>query len=134
MDQSQFIRPFNGIFPVIIPKFPAQGPLISTTTIDGSCSFNIPVIIVSDSPYTAKITDYYIGVNNTTTAPFSVVLPDNSVVGKIYIIKDYSGNSFSYPITITATGHTIDGSASATIDSNYGSITLVFNGIGWSIV
>ena len=31
MDQSQFIRPFNGIFPVIIPTLPVQGQQISVT-------------------------------------------------------------------------------------------------------
>ena len=94
----------------------------------------LPVIIVTTSPFLASAADVFIGVNNTGAAPFSVVLPANPVTGKFYIIKDVSGTAAAFPITVTAVGHTIDGAASATINTNFGSITLVFNGVNWSVV
>lgn len=90
----------------------------------------VPVIIVNATPYNALLTDYTIEVN--VAVPSSIVLPA-APVGTVFIIKDISGAAFTNPITITATT-TIDGAAAATINANYGSITLIFNGIEWNIV
>jgi hypothetical protein len=62
------------------------------------------------------------------------VLPA-SPTGTVFIVKDISGAAFTNNITVTATGGAlIDGAASALINTNYGSITLVFNGTQWNIV
>ena len=69
--------------------------------------------------------------NVDTTASRTITLPLASAVsdGRIYIFKDEDGSSNSFPITIdTAGSDTIDGSSSATIDSNYGSITVIGDG------
>lgn len=155
MDQHQTIQP---LLPVMampsLPIFPMQqrqsmGPAFSPV-LDDDCdpvisssiiSVNntvvsplLPVVIVTTSPYLALTTDLFIGVNNTGLVPFSVVLPANPQTGKVYIIKDVSGTASTNPITVTAVGHTIDGAAGATINTDYGSITLVFDGVEWSIV
>jgi len=72
-----------------------------------------------------------------TTSPRSITLPLASAVdtGRVYIIKDISGQSNTNNITVTAAGSdVIDGSATATLDSNFGSIFLVGDGSGnWYI-
>lgn len=92
----------------------------------------VPVTIVTTTPYDAVLADYLIDVN--VAEPSSIVLPV-SPTGTVFIIKDISGAASTNPITVTASGGAlIDGSASALINTDYGSITLVFNGTEWSIV
>lgn len=156
MDQYQTIQP---LLPVLalpsLPIFPMQqrqsagpffspvieddcDPVISSSIVsvnnNNNISLLLPVVIVTSSPYTALVTDLFIGVNNTGTSPFSVVLPANPQTGKVYIIKDIAGNAIINNITVSAIGHTIDGGISAVISADYGSITLVFDGVEWSIV
>jgi len=90
----------------------------------------VPVTIVTSSPTTATSSQYFLGVN--VAGPSSIILP-TSVVGKVFVVKDVSGNAFTNPITITAIGHTIDGQNSYVLNVNYGSITLVFTGLEWNI-
>jgi hypothetical protein len=61
-----------------------------------------------------------------------VVLPV-SPTGTVFIVKDAAGVASINPITVTATASTIDGAASAIINTNYGSLTFIFNGIEWNI-
>jgi hypothetical protein len=64
----------------------------------------------------------------------SVVLPV-SPIGTVFIIKDISGLAATNIITVTATGGVlIDGAVSALINTNYGSLTFIFNGTQWNIV
>jgi hypothetical protein len=90
----------------------------------------VPTTVVTATPFTAALTDYYLAVD--VAAPASIVLPV-SPIGTVFIIKDVDGDAAINPITITAST-TIDGAASATINSPYGSITLIFNGTEWNIV
>jgi hypothetical protein len=90
----------------------------------------VPTTIVSVSPFTATLADYYLAV--AVPIPASVILPI-SPTGTVFVIKDIEGDAAINPITITAST-TIDGAASAIINSPYGSITLVFNGVEWNIV
>jgi hypothetical protein len=90
----------------------------------------VPVTIVTTTPYLADLTDYYLPV--TLAVPGSVVLPA-APTGTVFVVKDISGTANINPITITAST-TIDGAASATINSPYGSLTFIFNGVEWNIV
>ena len=92
----------------------------------------VPVTIANTSPYYALSTDYDIAVTANAVVPASVVLPV-SVTGKVFIVKDAAGVAAISPITVTATASTIDGAASAIINTNYGSLTFVFDGIEWNI-
>jgi hypothetical protein len=85
---------------------------------------------VTTTTYNAVLTDYDIAVN--VAGPSSVIFPV-SPTGTVFIVKDASGLASGNPITITAST-TIDGSANATINTNYGSLTFVFNGTEWNIV
>ena len=90
--------------------------------------------IVDTSPYQiVEDVDYFIGVANNTGATFVVNLPATPDTGEVYIVKDTLGNAGTDPISISGGAILIDGAAAATIDTNYGSLTFVFNGTEWSI-
>lgn len=92
----------------------------------------VPTTIVSATPFTATLDDYFVAINVATAA--SVVLPI-SPAGTVFIIKDASGNSASNPITISdIAGALIDGFATALINAPYAALHLVFNGTEWNIV
>jgi hypothetical protein len=90
----------------------------------------VPLTNVTTPAYLVPLTDYTIAVN--VAAPSSVVLPV-APLGTVFIVKDSSGNASNNTITIGASS-TIDGSADATINTNYGSVTFIFNGTEWNIV
>lgn len=99
------------------PQGPPGTPgLVPTTTVE--------------SDYTALTTDYFIGV--VTSAEYTITLP-NGPAGTVYVIKDVSGTASTNPITVVNTAD-IDGQAGATIDVNYGSITLIYSNGAWSII
>jgi len=83
--------------------------------------------------YTALITDYYIGITNTSAAG-TITLPPAATAGngKVYIIKDESGGAAGNNITVQGNGaELIDGANTALITTNYGSIKLMCNGTNW---
>jgi hypothetical protein len=83
-------------------------------------------------PYTTLITDHFIKVD--TSAARTIIPMAAPVTGTLYIIKDTVGSAATFNITITPSGKNIDGAASYVINSNYGSITIVYNGAEWSII
>lgn len=92
----------------------------------------VPVTIVTTTPFTPTLANYLLDIN--VAGPSSVVLPV-SPTGTVFVVKDISGLAATNPITVSATGGTlIDGSATALINTNYGSLTFIFNGTEWNIV
>lgn len=92
----------------------------------------VPTTIVTSTPFTADLTDYYLGVD--VAGPASIILPV-SPAGTVFIVKDIDGDAAINPITVTALGGTlIDGATGAVISAPYGALQLVFNGIDWSII
>lgn len=91
---------------------------------------NLPVTLVDEINYLATNDDYFIGVifDGATT----VTLPAGTL-GKIFIIKDSAGDALANPITVVATASTLDGEASYVINTPWGSIGLIYNGIEWNI-
>jgi len=98
----------------------------------------VPVTTVTQiAPYVATTSDYFIAMNVPAA---SVVNLPAGPTGKVYIVKDAAGKagpvvSGGLNNTITVSdATTIDGAASAIINVNYGSLTLIFNGTEWNIV
>jgi len=91
---------------------------------------NLPVTLVDSATYSATNDDYFIGVifDGSTT----ITLPAGTL-GKIFIIKDSAGDALANPITVVATASTIDGQASYVINTPWGSIGLIYNGIEWNV-
>ena len=88
----------------------------------------VPTRVV-EQDYTAQFSDYMIGV--VTSASFTITLP-NAINGTTFIVKDVVGTAATNPITVTSSTP-IDGNPSATIDANFGSITLTRIAGIWSI-
>ena len=93
----------------------------------------IPVTLVTETPYQITTGDYFLAVDFGGIAG-DITLPSTPTVGDIYIVKDISGNASLAPITITSNGPLIDGTGTAVINTDYGSLTFIYNGIDWSIV
>ena len=91
---------------------------------------DVPVTLINTPTYSPNFNEYFLGV--TYAGAVTITLPAGTI-GKVYVVKDIDGDATINPITINAST-TIDGAASATINSPYGSITLIFNGTEWNIV
>lgn len=104
----------------------------SGTQIIGGNPSPVTVTDVTTPTYTALATDYMLCVDTATNA-VTITLP-TGILGTVYMIKDCSGDADTNNITIQGTGGQLVDGSSATINSPYGSIQLVFNGVEWSIV
>jgi hypothetical protein len=67
----------------------------------------------------------------TTASTISIKLPSAPTLGRTYIISDISGSANTYNIGINGNGKTVDGSACASITSNYGFKKIIYNGTSW---
>lgn len=81
-------------------------------------------------PYTTLATDYVILVN--TSVARTIIPLGSPTTGQTYRIKDNTGSAATNNITITPSGANIDGAASQVINTNYGSVDIVFNGTQWN--
>lgn len=81
-------------------------------------------------PYTTLTTDYIILVD--TSAARTITPLGSPVTGTVYVIKDSVGSAAANNITVTPSGKNIDGAASFVMNTNYQSITIVYNGTEWS--
>ena len=141
MAQNQY----QGINPLIyfppFPPFPVVPPsqsIVSDNDIinvgSGSIGGNpspVTVTNVTTTTYTALATDYFLCVD--VAAPVTITLP-TGILGTVYIVKDCDGDANTNPITINGTGGQLVDGSSATINTPYGAIQLIFNGTEWSIV
>lgn len=83
-------------------------------------------------PYTTTAQDGVILVD--TSAARTIIPMASPTAGQKHIIKDSVGTAAANNITITPSGKNIDGAASSTMNVNYGSVTIVYNGTEWSII
>ena len=97
-------------------------PIIDVTAVTGT--------------YNATVDDDMVAVS-TAGGGATVNLPTADLYeGYRVYIKDYDGNAGANPIIVDATsGYNIDGSQSGSIDTNYGSVELIYVGSNsWSVV
>lgn len=143
MEQFQTIAPLMGnIFPPLYVQPTQRVPqqIINDNDIInvGSGSINtsgnpspVTVTEVTTPTYTALSTDYMLCV--LTNGPVTITLP-TGILGTVYIIKDCFGDANNNPITIEGSGgQLVDGNV-AIINTPYGALQLIFNGVDWSIV
>ena len=90
-----------------------------------------PTTLVDSKEYSATIEDCYIGV--MYLGDVQIILPVSNA-GKIYIIKDAGGEAHKHKIDIVPTNTTIDGEVDYTIKKKYDSVSIVYNGLEWSII
>lgn len=85
--------------------------------------------------YTALLTDYYIGITDTSSAR-TITLPPAATAGsgKTYIITDESGGAGTNNITVQADGaELINGANTQIMNVDYSSIQLMCTGAKWTI-
>ena len=92
---------------------------------------DVPVTLVDEPTYTPTADEYFLGIIYDGTV--TITLPTSNV-GKVYIIKDAVGDATANPITINTTGSSIDSLASYTIDNDWASIGVLYNGIEWNVI
>lgn len=84
------------------------------------------------SNYNALVSDFAIFCN--FNAARSVILPTTPFPGQSYRIKDISNNAATNNITVDGNGINIDAAATYAINTNYGSIDVIYNGTTWSVL
>lgn len=113
---------------------PTTGTGANTITISASGTQILAVRTAIATPVNVTTGDEVVSVEVPGPVAVAVNLP-LGVTGQVFNIKDGLGlASPATPITITPAAGTIDGSATATIDAPYGSLTLVFSGTEWKIL
>lgn len=97
-----------------------------------STGFKVKITTVADATYNLLVTDYILHVTRTATGACAITLPTaQTVSGRTIVIKD-TGNANTNNITIATEGaQTIDGGASALLDTDYGTMTLYSDGTNW---
>ena len=67
-------------------------------------------------------------------SPITITLPQFPFISEVHNIKDINGHATINNITINGNGHNIDNEISYIINTDFQSISIVFNGTSWSIV
>ncbi len=118
--------------------FSTTGPAITTTTQSGYAPYYfeaaqiVKVALPAGDYIVDPLQDYLVCMN--TAAPRSVTLDAAPKKGIKVIIKDKTGTAAAFNITVDGNGKNIDGAATYIINSNYASISLIYNGTSWSVV
>lgn len=92
-------------------------------------TITIHYTLVDTTPYVVLNSDEFLGVDSSVLA-ITVELPNAPAIGRVFIIKDISGDAPSNNITVTTVGGIvdIDGATTFVMNSAYESIQLLFNG------
>lgn len=93
-------------------------------------SNTVNVVNVTGTTYSATTANDFIGVSGATT----IYLPQSPKACQRISIADIKGDALDSNITICSEGLLINGNISATINTDYGSITFINNGYSWSAV
>ena len=113
---------------------PTTGTGANTITISTAGPEILTVRIAVATPDAVALTDEVVSYEVLGPVAVAVTLPAG-VTGQVFYLKDGLGlASVATPITITPTAGTIDGAATATINTPYGALTLVYSGVEWKLL
>ncbi len=113
---------------------PTTGTGANIITISTTGTETLAVTTATSTPFAVVNTDNVVSVEVTPAVAVAINLPIG-VTGSVFNIKDGLGlASAATPITITPVVGTIDGAATAVINSPYGSLHLVYSGVEWKIL
>jgi len=93
---------------------------------------NVIEVCIIGTSYITKRYDDLIGVSGISTN--QICLYPTPVLGQRLTVVDICGNALADPITIDGNGILINNGVCSTINTDYGSVTYVYNGIFWSAV
>lgn len=91
-------------------------------------------VVVAAGAIAVDTNDYVIVVNKTVGAATTVNLMATPATNTVLFIKDGKGDGATHNITITPAAGTIDGAATKVINTNYGSLQIVYNGAEWNVL
>ncbi len=126
---------FPGSLP---PGNPPDGYVITFSASDGYYIAKPPskLLVVSNvasTPYSISTSFPEDVVLVSHAGAFTVNLPTSPFTGTVIYIKDFTGNASAFNITVSAT-QLIDGGATYTISTNFGTVRTVFTGGTWAIL
>lgn len=120
-------------------EYTYNGATVATLDYEGTLmnggGREVNVTDVGTATYNLKTSDYILAVSDTTSEAVAITLPTAQMVkGRDIVIKDTGMNAASKSITIDTEGaEHIDGSDTATLNTNGQAIQLFSDGIGWWI-
>ena len=91
-------------------------------------------VVTGAGPITVTTADDVITVSKTVRATTAINLPSSPVSGDQYTFIDGNGDANVYPWTINPASGLILGLSSINMSQPYGSITVMYNGTGWSVL
>lgn len=129
-DSVQYDADYSGSY---VPRSLVDKEYVDNQVTGSSNTIGICNVLGS---YTGTTTDDFIGVSGGTAV--CITLPANPKFGQRISVSDVCGNALADNITIlcnsAAPSRSINGAASALINTEYGSITFINNGSFWSAV
>jgi hypothetical protein len=121
----------NGDLYVLLTTTPALFQWTISTWLPLSTDQTFVRTKITTQVFIATNTMIYLGA---TLAGTTIFLPGGTP-NKRFVIKDESGGAFTSPIIIKPLSpDTIDGQTTATIDVNYGSLSMMYGDDGWFIL
>lgn len=109
------------------------GSLTTTTTLTATTLFKalagqVVNRTTTATSYSVLTTDYIVAVTSTSAAR-TITLPASPTTNQIFVIKDESGAASINNISIVVSGGAnIDGTATLIINTNYGAVSVYWNG------
>lgn len=94
------------------------------------CMSNIVDVCNVSGTYSATTDNYFIGADSGSI----IFLPNTPKCGQIISIADCSGNALANNISVCSDTCSILNAQEATINTDYGSMTFIFNTVFWSAV
>jgi hypothetical protein len=112
----------------------STGAASSPVWAGGASVLTITSVNHAASPYTVLAADEFLAVQSSGGA-ITIKLPNAPTTGRVIYIKDSNGAANANPISVTTVGGTvtIDGSTTYTINTNYGSISVLFDGSNYEV-
>jgi hypothetical protein len=111
---------------------PRPGPTFSQAVV--GTGMLIEKYTATPISYQVLNSDAIIGVTSTAAAR-TITMPASSLVtGQVWTIKDESGGASVNNITVSGNGKNIDDAATYPISTNYGSVSLYYNGTQFYLV
>lgn len=109
-------------------------PTANTITIAASGTTTLTYTNVNTSPYVVLTTDDYLSVD-CSGGLITVELPNAATLGRIFVIKDRTGNAATNNITVTTVGGAvnIDGATTFVMNTAFESIEVIGNGSTYEI-
>ncbi len=112
----------------------STGAASSPTWQNGASVLSITSVNHAASPYTVLAADEFIACQ-TSTGTITLLLPNAPTTGRVIYIKDSNGAANASNISVTTVGGTvtIDGATTYTMNTNYASISVIFDSANYQI-